>query len=341
MPNYKCTRCDKIFTKKSNYQQHLSRKNRCSQNILQIPSAPSNSFSQVVTNIIESNDTNKEDPEKIIVGAKCNEVDKSNSKILQCNYCMHIFNRSDALKIHLKSRCKVKNNIDKQKEDILIKLLEEQNKQTQIISKLQDRIQELEEGKIQSTVIKNADSINEGTINNNTTNSNTTTNINGNTFNIQILPFEQPDLSYLTENDYKAIIKRGFKSITEFVTRVHFDEKHPQNHSIYISNNRDDRIKYYDGKQWNDGNRKQMIDQMYVDNKSILETKFDELGDKMPERHTKKFDKFINDQQDDEVSDNVKNEMKILLYNKKHIPEGTKEKLEALKKKKKKLKALK
>jgi len=74
-------------------------------------------------------------------------------------------------------------------------------------------------------------------INNIQTQNNITQN---NTFNI--LAFGKEDLSHITDDTYKKIINKGFKSVPALVDAIHFNKDKPENHNIYISNIRDDYI---------------------------------------------------------------------------------------------------
>ena len=97
-----CERCKIEFNKKSNYLNHINRKFKC------IPKIPKKEI--IIEPII---------------------IHKIPSK-LECKYCNRIFSRSDALKIHTESRCKVKKEKEKEKFDNIfinrITELEEKNK---------------------------------------------------------------------------------------------------------------------------------------------------------------------------------------------------------------------
>ena len=72
---------------------------------------------------------------------------------------------------------------------------------------------------------------------------------------INIVPFGKEDLTKLTDNECKIILKKCFNSVPALVEKLHFDKDHTENHNIYISNMRDDFVLVYDGKIWKLKNR--------------------------------------------------------------------------------------
>jgi len=89
MVTYKCDICDKEFNHKGNYDRHKNRKNSCKNNPLK-----SIKKKQIKT-----------------------------QKNITCNYCYKNFSRSDSLSKHVKSRCKIKKNLESNKDDIINLLL--------------------------------------------------------------------------------------------------------------------------------------------------------------------------------------------------------------------------
>jgi hypothetical protein len=69
------------------------------------------------------------------------------------------------------------------------------------------------------------------------------------------------------------------------------------------------------------------VQQLVDDKTAILSVKFDELMDKLDEPTVRKFQRFINESDDNEVVSKIKNDLKLLLYNNKKITEKTKQQL--------------
>jgi hypothetical protein len=178
-------------------------------------------------------------------------------------------------------------------------------------------------------------------VTNNNINSN---NINSNniTQNINIVAYGKEDITgLLTNKDFRNIMRRGMRSIPELVQRIHFDEKVPENHNVYISNLRNQYVLMYDGKKWRLIDRKEAL---HGDHYEILETKFEELigDDSLDESTVEKFRNFLNyvnnsnngnedEEQSNKYVDMVKEDLKRILYeNRDGITQSAKRNAKAL-----------
>lgn len=153
--------------------------------------------------------------------------------------------------------------------------------------------------------------------NNNSNNTNTNTQINGNITNnieIKVAPYGQEDISYITDEMYKKILKKGLKSVPALVENVHFNEDHPENHNINISNKHDKYVSIYDGKQWTADKKNKVIDNMIIDNIDTLTDACERIC-KEDDIESKKFHKFLDKQGDEETLNNLKEDIKLILYN--------------------------
>jgi hypothetical protein len=158
--------------------------------------------------------------------------------------------------------------------------------------------------------------------------------------NINIVAYGKEDITgLLTDKDFRAIMRRGMLSIPELVRRIHFDEKVPENHNVYISNLRNQYVLMYDGNKWRLIDRKEALQQIYGDHYEVLETKFGELTemDSLDRTTIEKFRNFLNyvnsadkDNEDEDVEqpnkyvDMVKEDIKKILYENRDIIEKTK-----------------
>ena len=64
-----------------------------------------------------------------------------------------------------------------------------------------------------------------------------------------------------------------------------------------------------------------------------MEEKFDEIMEQLPIKVRTKFTKFLNKKEEDDMINTIKENLRILLYNKRHIPVNTRKKLKKLIKK--------
>jgi hypothetical protein len=132
---------------------------------------------------------------------------------------------------------------------------------------------------------------------------------------INIVAYGQEDLKKISDAEYQRILRRGFNSVPAFMESLHFDKNKPENHNVYISNMRDDYILMYDGAKWRLKNREDTLQQLYEDKADILETKFEELLERLDENTIKMFKRFIKVRDtDEEAIKRIKKDLKIMLY---------------------------
>jgi hypothetical protein len=220
----------------------------------------------------------------------CKNVSKTPpSKSFSCDFCYYTFTRKDSLTKHVNGRCKMK---EYKTNDIYTKLLK----------KLESHEKEIDTLKKQSKISK--------TINNNIQNNNY----------ITLNPFGDENIKKLTNKIWTNIFRLNYGSIMKLIEYTHFNEKFPENSNVYISNIKSDHAMVYDGKKWNLHPRDETIDNL-IDNKAdCLENKFFEIIDSLDNDLQKKFKEFLDNSDDTDYNNQLKNDIKLLLYNKRDIP---------------------
>ena len=321
MVEYKCDRCHKSFNKKHNYDVHINRKYQCG-SISQSEPKDSQDLAKLVK--IKNN---------IIF---CDDKIVHRVEPIQCNYCNQIFTLKNSLARHLNNRCKIKKEDTNKKEEIYqlllkqMKELEENNKKqmdetNKKINELMNENLKLRKEIAKSKVINN--SINNGIINNidkqNINSNNQLNNITNNNLHINLIGHGKEDLSFITNDQMKKILNKGFKSIENLTQIIHFDKNRPENHNIYISNIKDSYIMMYDGIDWKLMNRENCLQDLYDDKSDYLVEKFEELQCKLDESTLKRFGNFLSRKDDDKIIEQTKKEIKLILYNNRKIPEET------------------
>jgi hypothetical protein len=143
---------------------------------------------------------------------------------------------------------------------------------------------------------------------------NNNTHNNTQNITINITPWRDPNCEYLKDKDYVHCINRMIMSVPTLIKKIHFNPEHPENHNIYISNIRNNLAMSYDGKKWNTCNQDKLIKNLIKDNEYILEEWLENGEDKFP-KEMEKFEKYIIHKEDDTVIDDIKEEIKLLLYN--------------------------
>jgi len=239
---------------------------------------------------------------------KCNRIndkdvtvqyaEKNVASTFMCNVCNKQFKTIRDLERHTNriNKCKniaVNDNVDN---DIMNKLL---NK----INKLEQKITTLEQNNSTTNVMNN-------TINNTT----------NNTINIT-LQHGKENTDYITNEQYNYVFKKRQKSVPYYIKMKHFDKNNKQNNNVYISNLRDAYANVYDGEKWTIDNKNFVIDTLYLDNVEILMEKFEDMKEKeeLTDKSIENFDEFIELREDEKTMGDVKNDIKKVLYNDRHI----------------------
>ncbi len=157
---------------------------------------------------------------------------------------------------------------------------------------------------------------------NNTTNNNTMNN------NIFIYSLANSNLDHITDNDMYACVNSCILSVPNLVKTIHFNPDVPENHNIYLTNIRNNYIMVFNGQQWEIKDREEIIENMININEFRLEDWVsNEEVQKMYPKAMKKFEQYMKKREENGVIDTIKNEIKMLLYNKKDMIINTTKKL--------------
>ena len=263
---FQCNRCKKSFQYHSDYDRHTKRKFPC----------------KIISIEYDNGDNNNDEEDEI--NNYVNSPESSEKEIMEydgdtysCQYCNKSFSRKFNLKRHLAHSCQAKHELDKNER-----------------KKLSDEIEKLKS----SNMLKRKPI----TINNNINTFNTiNSNNNNHTINIQLVAFGKEDRAKLTNKEILKILNKGYYSIPELLKVIHFDENKPENHNIYISNDRSSVVHIFDGEQWNAVDRNETIRNLFDDGRNFLLTKVEEFNERekpLTDRAKKmvlKFERFDND----------------------------------------------
>ena len=147
--------------------------------------------------------------------------------------------------------------------------------------------------------------------------------INNTYNNITIIAYNKtPDLSHLSNNDFLTIMQKGFNSVPRLIEAIYFNPVKPENHNVYIPNIKNNYVMVWNGSKWDLTSRDNIIDEMYDDNSNILIDKLEEFRNikfKLKPSVLNKFKRFIEKKEEDEIKNKIKEEIKLVLYNKKNM----------------------
>lgn len=245
-----------------------------------------------------------------------------------CQYCKLVFSTSSSLQKHLKNSCNIKRKSEVSSNENINDTSSDTNKED-YIKELKATIASLTK---KNDEYKNRLAVYEST-NINIQNNNQIQNQqnikqliqNNNNLNVKLLAFGKEDMTHLADEIYKKILNKGFKSVPELVEFVHFNKDKPENHNIYISNMQNNYILVYDGTEWNLKERNDILQQLTDDKIDLLSEKFEALIDRLDDSTINKFNRFIDKKEDDKIIADIKNDLKLILYNKRKIAEKTRE----------------
>jgi hypothetical protein len=259
---YTCVNCTKKFKQKGHYNTHLNKKFPCNENI---------------EKAIEH-----EDSEKILVihqepltNTNFNENPIDNPPNLTCKFCVKTFTRSDALKRHVDSRCKIKKQKDINDNMLLQKILELEEKN----KKMEEKINILETTKTNKKGKQPAQIINNNI--NITNNTNNTNNIINNVANFGTIDNKKVgnDFFYYSLTNFS-----GLKPLIKFVEFVHKNKKMKEYNNVRITDLGRNLGQIVENKVWvvEDANEitNKVIDETY----NYYEVKFDELDEEINEK---------------------------------------------------------
>ncbi len=336
MTIYTCQKCNRSFDRKSTYDYHVYERKRscvkdenvdididnnpsifqcelctktftCKRNLLRHSNKACPFKPDIGTEITTTEHEDKlEMPEQVVSEQEINT--DSPKKEYICTYCTKSFTRKDNMIRHAEYFCIMKTvpGDEKVNSQQIAKKLEEH---TKIIEELK---KEMMAGK--NINCNNSNNNNSTTVNNNTQNNN---------YNVKLVAFGKEDMFAISDQICKTILKRGYQSVPQLIEHVHFNKDIPEQQNVYIPNMRDIYAMTFDGENWNLTDRDEVINQLLDDKHVFLIAKYKELKKKLDVRTDKKF-KTFNDDKDDHVNVNLKKQVKLMLYNKRHMPLKTK-----------------
>lgn len=240
------------------------------------------------------------------------------NSINACKYCGKTFTTPTNMYRHMNHTCKIKKAED-QKRDQIYERLVELEKKSEKIDVLEKENKELK--KEMKSLKKNVkDDKKVKKITNNTTNNNNTNNINnGIVAHINLIGYGKEDLSKIDKKDILKAIQNGFDSTLRLTETLHFNPKHPEYHNVYITNVKDKYAMMFDGKDWNLTMKDALINKIYDDKKNYIEENLDDFVDSLSTSRKKALERWLETNEEDERIIRVKNEIKLLLYNKRNL----------------------
>jgi len=177
---------------------------------------------------------------------------------------------------------------------------------------------------------------------NNIENSSNTNNITNNTNYVNngivnnsvnqyiLVGYGKEDMDKIDRSDLLKVLRSGFNSPLTLTETMHFNPKYPEFHNVYIPSMKDKYAMIYDGTNWTMVTKEYLIDKMYDDKRDYIEENLDEFLDSITESQRKALQRWMNAKEVHPYIQKIKEDIKLLLYNKRRIPLDSKRKSEGL-----------
>ena len=220
-----------------------------------------------------------------------------------CDKCNKELSSSSSLYRHKTKSCKKHDTSENEKEELL-KLIED----------MQEQINRLTHNNDSNQVFTNK-TVNNGNVYQNAGDVNNTIN----NIMVNVVPFGKEDLSKIDKNDLLQVFRSGFNSALRLTETTHFNPKYPEYHNVYISNMKNKYAMTYDGDDWALVMKDELIDKMYDNKRDYIEENMDEFLNSLLPSQINALHRWLNVDDDHQYVQKVKNEMKLMLYNKRKM----------------------
>ena len=312
MVKFNCAKCKYSTHLKSNYDRHLNSK----KHIINIEFKGVIN-EQTIENLKKyTNDTQMihNDPKRYTKNTQ--KIHKNAQKYTNenqkhfCEFCGKEFKSRPSMLRHIRTYCKIKKELD-----------EEEAKKDQIIKEQKEQINKLID-KVGNKVTINTKSFNDNSntnnlqLNNNSQLNNNNSQLNNN--NLQLNNFRNEDLSMLTNQVKRKMIKGPFKMIPNMMKMIYFNDNYPQNKTLKLINRKDNILQVYGNKGWEYVHKEEVIDE-------IIDTTNYEVDTYYDDNKEEEFSNFVNktykrfrklfDSRDKNLWINIKKDVDLILWN--------------------------
>ena len=131
-----------------------------------------------------------------------------------------------------------------------------------------------------------------------------------------LLPYQNTDISHLIDEDFIQCVNQP-NCVKHLIEKIHFNPAKPENRNVYISNLKDKYMIIYDGT-WKTEHKTE-LNKIYYDKEYIIREWLE--NDKYPELK-QKFMKYLRKIENDETLNQMKEEIKLMMYNQKRLTIG-------------------
>jgi hypothetical protein len=306
MPIYDCNLCNYKTKIRSQLNRHLNtqkHKNNialqphiwCETNPIYKKELKKNSTADIVLKKELKKNSNADIVFKKNSNAEC-IIKPNDTQLIEmavCEYCSVQFKTRHIMLKHIRQHCKAKKEYDM----IYIKKDKE-------IEELKSQVKEL--------ISKVGNTTNNTTINNQTYNQQTNVQQN-----VNLNVFGKEDLSMLTDEFKRELIKGPFVMMPKLMEMVYFNKEYPQNHTMKLVNKNKDILKIHDKNGWKYVAKDATVDYILEDKNCEVDDYYDLNGEEFSHfvKNTYKDFRRMFDSQDKELWKKIKHDVDLLLWN--------------------------
>jgi hypothetical protein len=149
---------------------------------------------------------------------------------------------------------------------------------------------------------------------------NNTQNNNNMTVNMYLNSYDNTDYSKISDSTYKQILGKNLMIVPKMIESVHCNKNIPENHNVYINNKNGKYAMVYNGEEWEIKNKEHIVDKLIFNNEYAIEEWIHSINN---EDMVEKFNKYIETKEKTGSIGMIKEEIKMLLYNKRNIIKKT------------------
>lgn len=145
-----------------------------------------------------------------------------------------------------------------------------------------------------------------------------TTNIQSNIKNtITLNNYGHENLSHITNHLKTQLVKLPYVMIPKLIEAVHFNDSHPENKNIALTNSRDNKIKIFSDNRWIYKDKEETINDLVDGKYYILDSHYDQVNSSLEDNFRSNFVKFKEffNSEDKEFCNKLKKECELVLLN--------------------------
>ncbi len=138
-------------------------------------------------------------------------------------------------------------------------------------------------------------------------------------YNIQINAYSNTSIDHLTNRDFYKALCKCVLAVPDLIQKIHYNPMKPENHNVFIKDINRGQAMVFDGEKWVLKDGDEIVEELVRDNEFRFQ---DWIKDKNRKNHPKtidKYEKFQEKKVEEGAPEQVRKEVKMLLYNNRSI----------------------